>query len=323
MGAAEGNHQLIWDLDKQGVKMDSTNVVFAVEYRGEYCVVDLSAGANASSYPVSYLNEPPNGGFNTSAYKTTNLVLRRIEPGTFTMGRSGEKHQVTLTKPYYIGIFEVTQTQYQLVTGSNPSFYKSNTWPVNNVSWTAIRGDMEWGWVSDSSFMGRLQARTGLEFDLPTEAQWEYACRAGTTSAFNNGGSTSNDLNNIARWPGNTSGSWGPVTVGAYQPNAWGLYDMHGNVQEWCFDWYGSLSSTAATDPEGPYSGTERVRRGGSYCSSYKGDYTQSWSLSEYFSYSRASGPPTNGYAMHYSNRDYTGFRLVRTPRTEEAWQRF
>jgi len=269
-------------------------------------VVDLSAGADASSYPVTELDAMLAGGFNTDEYKTTKLVLRRIDPGTFMMGGS---YQTTLTKPYYIGVFEVTQKQYELVTGSNPSDYKGDKRPVERVWWNTIRGSSDtYNWpdssaVDANSFMGRLRARTGLEFDLPTEAQWEYACRAGTTSGYNNGGSTANDLNQLGRYRDNRSDGKGGytdahTTVGSYQPNAWGLYDMHGNAWEWCLDWYGSLTD-GVTDPGGPSSGSRsfRVVRGGSwssfanYCSSSYRDY-DFYPSYEYY---------------HY------GFRLVRT----------
>jgi formylglycine-generating enzyme required for sulfatase activity len=162
-----------------------------------YCVIDLSAGPKASKYPVSYLAAEPKGGFNTDEYKTTKLVLRRIEPGKFLVdGKLG----VTLTKSFYCGIFEVTQKQYELVTGGNPSERKGDTRPVEQVSWNMVRGDSstcDWPSsvkVDPNSFMGKIQARTGLNFDLPTEAQWEYACRAGTTSRYNNGGDSEADL---------------------------------------------------------------------------------------------------------------------------------
>ena len=103
----------MWDLDAQGLAFKSDEVAFSVTYAKpypQYCVVDLSAGADAESYPVSMMNEPPSGGFNTDDYKMTNLVLRLIDPGTFKMGGS---YDVTLTKPYYMGVFEVTQKQYE------------------------------------------------------------------------------------------------------------------------------------------------------------------------------------------------------------------
>ena len=235
-----------------------------------YAVIDLSAGSSASSYPVTYLSSPPSGGFNTDEYKTKKLVLRRIEPGSFKMRGSVN---VTLTKPFYIGLFEVTQKQYQLVTGSNPAKFQGDKRPVEYVSYNNIRGTSngakwpESNAVDASSFMGKLRARTGLVCDLPTEAQWEYACRAGTTSSYNNGGSSENDLKQLGRYSGNTSDGKGGyssyhTTVGSYLPNAWGLYDMHGNVWEWCLDWHGSI--TGGTDPKGPSSGTQRELRGGS-----------------------------------------------------------
>ena len=303
-GTAEGAHHVVWDLNAQGLEIKSDETVFSVAYAtAQYCVIDLSGGASASSYSVSYLADVPSGGFNTDEYKTTKLVLRRIEPGTFMMGGS---YQVTLTKPFYCGVFEVTQKQYGLVMGSNPSGYKGDMRPVEKVSWNMIRGDSStYNWpgsanVDPNSFMGRLQARTGLNFDLPTEAQWEYACRAGTTSKYNNGGDTEDDLRQLGRYAGNKSDGKGGYTdahtkVGSYKPNAWGLYDMHGNVWEWFLDWYGNLSS-GVTDPQGSSSGSTRVLRGGGW---YDGVDTCASSLRYHDSPSR----------VFYS----IGFRLVRT----------
>ncbi len=243
-----------------------------------YCVIDLSAGSNVSSYPVAYLNEPPNGGFNADEYKTAKLVLRRIEPGSFKMCGL---YDVTLAKPFYMGIFEVTQKQYELVYGSNPSALKGDTRPVECVSWNTIRGDSStYDWpnstsVDPSTFVGRIQSRTGLKLDLPTEAQWEYACRGGTTNVYSTGGSSTNDLKQLGRYSGNKLDGRGGyaehTTVGAYLPNNWGLYDMHGNVWERLLDWFGETLADGAIDPVGPPSGvdspsgTDRAARGGSW----------------------------------------------------------
>ena len=304
-GIKTGVHKVLWNLDKQGIKLLSTNVVFRVMYEPLYCVVDLSGGLNASSYPVTYMDEPPNGGFNTDAYKTTKLVLRRIPAGTFKMEGS---YQVTLTKPFYTGLFEVTQKQWMLVMGSNPSKYTGDMRPVEMVSYNMIRGSSlgaKWpanNAVDTTSFLGKLRTKTGLEFDLPTEAQWEYACRAGTTSSFNNGGSADSDLAQMGRYGGNTDDGKGGYSqhtkVGSYKANAWGLYDMHGNVWEWCLDWHASPLN-AGTDPKGSSSGSKRLIRGGSWWHS-AGCCTSSF---------RGTGAPSDvGHEFYYR-----GFRLVRT----------
>ncbi len=267
---ADGTHGIVWDMNADGLTFKSTNVVFNVSCEttpATYCVVDLSAGGNASSYPVTYLAEPPSGGFNVDVYKMTKLVLKRIEAGSYTMGSSAYSVNVTLTKPFFIGLFEVTQKQYQLVTGSNPSDFSGDKRPVEKVSYNAIRGSSNGAkWpsssaVDSSSFLGKLRARTGLDFDLPTEAQWEYACRAGTTTTYSYG----NSANGNYMWYADNS-SWQTHEAGTKQPNPWGLYDMHGNVEEWCLDWSASRHS-GGTDPKGSSSGERRVLRGGNYCS--------------------------------------------------------
>ena len=272
---------------------------------GDYMAVDLSGGTGAASYPVTYyrtLADVP-GGANSDAYKTTNLLMRLIPKGSYAMGSpSGEpgrfsdetRHTVTLTKDFYIGVFEVTQRQWELVMGNKPSFFTNATYyasrPVEQVSYYDIRenpansDDPSVNWPANSgvnanSFMGKLRAKTGLAtFDLPTESQWEYACRAGTTTALSSGKnltSTVSDANmaEVGRYwysggsdyrnPGCAPSS-GTATVGSYSPNAWGLYDMHGNVWERCLDWYGT-SPGAVSDPAGASSGASRVKRGGSW----------------------------------------------------------
>ena len=302
----DGTHAIVWDMNAEGLTFKSSNVVFNVSCEmtpATYCVIDLSAGANATSYPVTYLAEPPSGGFNVDEYKTTKLVLRRIEAGAFIMGedQNDESHRVTLTKPFFCGIFEVTQKQYTLVMGTNPcsstSYGKGDTYPVHYVSYNMIRGTSngtEWpssSVVDSSSFMGKLRARTELDFDLPTEAQWEYACRAGTTTKYSYG----NSVNGNYMWYGGDGGnSFVANPVGSKSANPWGLYDMHGNVLELCLDWYGTLAY--GTDPKGSSSGSKRVSRGG--C----------WNNAPHIctsSYRFSVGPSFEG--------DYDGFRLVRT----------
>ena len=286
----EGTHAVVWDMDAEGLQSPfrSSNIVIRVSCvikPAMYCVVDLSAGPNALIYPVSYLENPPEGGFNSDDYKTTKLVLRRIEPGSFLMGGM---YNVSLSKAFFCGVFEITQKQYSLVTGSNPSLHVGDMRPVDRVSYDMIRGSVlgaQWPsleGVDSTSFLGKLRARTGIDFDLPTEGQWEYACRAGTTSNYNNGGETEDDLREVGRYSGNQVDgkggySYKHTVVGSYAPNEWGLYDMHGNDWEWCLDWNGDLSDNVV-DPSGAISGTERIARGGCWgsssaecCSHYRG----------------------------------------------------
>ena len=302
---AAGRHTITWDMEAEGLTFKSTNVVFKVA--GEvkpatYCVVDLSGGSSASSYPITLLTEPPSGGFNVDAYKTTKLVLRRIEAGSYKMGGS---YDVTLTKAFFCGIFEVTQKQYTQVMGSNPSSNKGDKRPVEMVSYDMIRGSTNGAkWpassaVDSSSFMGKLRAKTGMDFDLPTAAQWEYACRASTTTSYNNGGNTENDLKKLGRYSGNVSDgkggySSGHTVVGSYTANSWALYDMHGNAWEWCLDWSGT--NEHGVDPKGPTSGSRRISYGGSWVSD----------SSACTSSSTVADTPTTVHAKH-------GFRIVRT----------
>ena len=295
-----GTHAIVWDMDAEGHSFKSSNVVFTVSCEttpAAYCVIDLSAGPDASSYPVSYLVSPPSVGFNIDVYKTSKLVLKRLEAGSFMLYGSTD---VTLTKPFFCGIFEVTQKQYSLVTGSTPSNFSGDKRPVEMVSYDTIRGaSLGSGWpnssaVDPTSFMGKLRARTGLDFDLPTEAQWEYSCRAGTTTTYSYGDSA----NGSYMWYTDNSSSQ-THEVGTKLPNPWGLYDMHGNVWEWCLNYSGRFDF-AGVDPKGcpkeKAAGNIRVLRGGS------------WKMEA----SRCSSSG-EGSAWAMNSNSSNGFRLVRT----------
>ena len=259
------------------------------------------------------------------------IPMVRIPAGTFMMGspageagrfaNEGPQRQVTLSA-FYIGMYPVTQRQWQAVMGNNPSRFTGNlNRPVENVSWfdalvfantLSILSNLspvyeircattnEWttdpgrwdaplafGAASRWNAVRIAQGSTG--YRLPTEAQWEFAARAGTTTAFNTG-------NNITTGQANFGMSVGATTpVGSFKANSWGLYDMHGNVWEWVWDWFGDYPSVAQTDPVGASSGTDRVLRGGS------------WSLNarNLRSAARFRGNPS-------SRNNNLGFRLAR-----------
>lgn len=266
----EGNHIVKWNASADGAKFKSSSVVFTVKVgKLQYCVVDLSGGTMATSYPVTELIDVPCGGW-TDEYKTTKLVLRRIEAGSFIMGddQANEVHRVTLTCPFYMGVFEVTQKQWSLVMGTVPwsstRYGKGEDYPAHYISYDMIRGNVKgalWPISSEvdlDSFMGKLQLKTGLVFDLPTAAQWEYACRAGSTTTYYWGNVIHGDF---AWYSSNSNGKAHPV--GTKTPNAWGLYDMSGNMWERCRDWAGSL--VYGMDPQGVYFDVGREDRGGSF----------------------------------------------------------
>jgi len=194
--------------------------------------------------------------------KGVSMKLVRIRPGKFMMGSpdsepgrgkdEGPQHEVTVSKPFYMGFTEVTQAQYEAVMGTNPSKFKGPTNPVDTVSLTDA-----------SDFCRKLSEKCGRTVRLPTEAEWEYACRAGCKTAFFFG-DTDTGLADYAWFEKNNSaGTTHPVAQ--KKPNAWGLYDMLGNEREWCADWYGPYTAGAAVDPKGPASGDNGVLRGGGW----------------------------------------------------------
>ena len=217
------------------------------------------------------------------------LDMVLIPAGKFLMGSPASEfgrndnetqHEVRLTKPFYMGKYEVTQEQWESVMGNNPSSKtKGAKLPVTDVSWNDCQ-----------EFIKKLNAKTDGGYRLPTEAEWEYACRAGTTTAYSFGDKiTPKDANyNISK----------PVAVGSYKPNAFGLYDMHGNVREIVEDWYADYPNGAVTDPKGPAPGKQIISRGGCFMI-----ILSSWTRSS----NRAEKGPADKSVM-------IGFRLARTP---------
>jgi formylglycine-generating enzyme required for sulfatase activity len=219
-----------------------------------------------------------------------------IPAGSFMMGSpdnykyadSDEKpqHKVTISKSFYLGTYEVTQAQWEAVMGSNPSLFKGRSNPVENVPWEDAQ-----------EFIKRLNAKEGhSRYRLPTEAEWEYAARAGSTGVYCFG-DDADQLGGYAWYKDNSGKATHPV--GQKQSNAWGLYDMHGNVWEWVEDWYDDeyYSRSPGTDPKGPSSGSYRALRGG-------GCLLRAW-----YCRSAYRNSPTPGY-----RHDFIGFRLVLSP---------
>ena len=227
-----GSHRIVWNVLSEREKLAGANICFKVV-------------ANSGRFTV----------------RGVSFEMVRVEGGTFRMGATSEQedeadgdetpvHSVTLSN-YYIGKTEVTQALWQAVMGSNPSYFKGSALPVESVSWNDCQ-----------EFIQKLNSLTGRNFRFPTEAEWEFACRGGNNSrGYKYSGS--NNLANVAWYVDNSDGQTHPVATKA--PNELGIYDMSGNVWEWCSDWYGDYSSDAQTNPKGPESGSGRVGRGGSW----------------------------------------------------------
>ncbi len=256
----------------------------------EYIIVNLKE--NNSKYPVEYYTSTP-GISNNKDFKKTKIVLKRVKAGSFLMGspdseigRDNDENQreTIITKDYFIGIYHITQNQWEAVMGFNPSTNKKDCYPVETVNWNEVRGGY---WpikpsAEDSmhtSLCGKISNLTGLKFNLPSEARWEYACRAGTLTAYNNGKDcltietgenvTDPNLEPIAFYGGNWN--WEMETsdcslrsVGRKEPNSWQLYDMLGMAWEYCLDWYGPYTEEKV-DPRGNSSGEKRICRGGNW----------------------------------------------------------
>ena len=299
-----GRHVFMWRSSREWPGYVFTNGEFAVDMKAwkldsppDYMVLDLVTKSNRWFYASAA--DLPDGGIKTAdtndavaiaeltndVYRTTKLVMRRIpaagnkwrmgSPTSETSWRSDTEvlHYVTLSEDYYIGIYTLTKWQAK-VSGAEP-YSAYETVALNNLSYDFFRGTPDtnnYNWpehghaVSPSSSLGLLRARTGIALDFPTEAQWEYACRAGTSGALNDG------TVNYSAEPGKALG-WSSdnnaptvMTVGLLKPNAWGLYDMHGNVWEWCLDQWGTPASTPQIDPKGAEDNmSKRVLKGGTY----------------------------------------------------------
>ena len=262
-GLLVGNHQV--EVRKDGYATDRKSVSISEGQTASITGTLVSnAVASSSSNTLGYSSGSSSmaSGSNTITIPVKDGIsidMVRVEAGTFTMGATAEMkipwddekptHRVTLTNDYYIGKYEVTQALWKAVMGNNPSSFKGDNLPVEEVSWDDCQ-----------DFISKLNRITGKTFRLPTEAEWEYAARGGNKSRGYQYSGSSN-LSDVA-WYKDNSGSK-THTVGTKQPNELGIYDMCGNVWEWCQDWYGKYSSSSQVNPTGAASGSSRVNRGG------------------------------------------------------------
>ena len=293
---ANGSHRVSWNTAADGADLGPAKVSVSAKLvkrvvtasEADYIIVDLSAGASATDYPARYVSVGSgyaSSNFLREIYKTTKLVLKRAKAGEFWMGTGNvasgtSRHRVRLTKDFWMGIFELTQKQYKLVMNKNPSDFttdgageKADARPVNKVVYDEFCNPTGTG-----GFLVRLCNRTTVRgemiggFCLPTEAEWEYVCRAGTETSYYWGETATAEEKDVYEWyKGNCSAM--VHEVGLKQPNAWGFYDMLGNVWEWTRDWsytYPAYSATEVSeDPEGTAWANSKVIRGGCFHYAY------------------------------------------------------
>jgi len=324
------NKNVTWTSSAPTIATVTNGLVRAVSAGSTTIIVSTVDGGKTATCSVTVTGGGVGGETTTSP---TGIVLVSIPAGTFMMGSPTSEpnrysdetqHSVTLSR-FKMGKYQVTQEQYRAVMGSNPSNFKSavtgesgtpGKLPVEKVSWydalvfcnklsikegltpaysiSSKTNPTDWGTVptsSDATWNAVVIVAGSTGYRLPTEAQWEYACRAGTTTAYNTGASISDNTG----WYDKNSGSK-THQVGLKSANAWGLYDMHGNVTEWCWDRYGSYSSGSQTDPTGAVTGSLRVRRGGSWYNIYVEVLRSAFRV----------------YDSPIARNDYVGFRLVR-----------
>ena len=262
-GLLVGNHQV--EVRKDGYATDRKTISISEGQTASITgTLASNAVASASSNTSGYLSNSSSvaSGCNTISIPVKNginIEMVKVEAGTFMMGATPEMkdpfdeekpvHQVTLTHDYYVGKYEVTQVLWQAVMGNNPSWFKGDNLPVEKVSWNDCQ-----------EFISKLNSLTGRNFRLPTEAEWEYAARGGKKSrGYQHSGSST--ISDVAWYGGNSGSKTHPV--GTKQANELGIYDMTGNVIEWCQDWYGAYSGFSQRNPAGAVSGSDRVSRGG------------------------------------------------------------
>ena len=301
----QSDHSFVWnaDADLPGDfppgALQAEVTVHSLSDPPEYMTADLRFQDCVRFYTSS--NALP-GGVQDVRYKQDVVLMKRVcakgvtwRMGTPTgeSGRSSSRetlHYVTFTNDFYMGVYEITQRQYRHLQKNY--LYSdflgradADVLPINALSYDHLRGPMAASYncywpncghnVASDSYLGLLRARTGVLFDLPTDAQWEYVCRAGVPTIYPDGSSQGAD--NLGRFAWNSGNASEPQPVGSLMPNGWGFYDMLGNVFEHTLDYHSDMSANAATEPAGPYQqdgvvsvGASRVSRGGSY----KWDYT-------------------------------------------------
>ena len=293
-GLLVGNHLV--EVRKDGYATDRKTVTIS---EGQTASITGTLASNAVASSSSNTSGYSSGSSSMASGSNTisipvkdgiSIDMVKVEAGTFMMGATSEMkdpyddekpvHQVTLTNDYYMGKYEVTQALWQAVMGKNPSYFKGDNLPVNYVRWKDCQ-----------RFISKLNSMTGRKFRLPTEAEWEYAARGGKKSRGYQYSGSSN-ISDVAWYDGNSGDKTHPV--GTKQANELGIYDMTGNVLEWCQDWYGSYYSSSQTNPTGATSGSRHVNRGGSWAKNVR----------------RSS--PSCRYGAIYVDRDLDlGFRLA------------
>jgi len=369
--AGNGDSRIVWDLGADYPNFRAADLRISVTAtpisndKAIYMVIDLSGGPTATKYPVRYTTTPPAHvqGAADEPCQTTELWMRRMIPyaDAFTVGgwqspaSNNTIYYGKITKPYYIGVFELTQSQFNLVTGTWPSYFTNEAYrasrPLENVCFSKFCGinsdiDRDPSGITDGSPLGKLRAKTGLPLNLPTDIQWEFAARGGTSLAGGlefaiyrvNGRYL--DRSVIARYSGNTAGTanrdsdttFGTATVGAYLPNDYGLYDMLGNVSEClsCFavstgsyrayyqeqsgdDTLGMSKGNPIIDPKGTpqsmaYNNLSYFRRACGGAWAHSSDYISLWLRSSW-----ESGDSSGGSDYFIDKNKIYGFRLSMT----------